>query len=276
VRATLATCSRQTFLVVLSVVTLIPLGFTFLTSLKFLRDIVSGELSFTPTLINYHELFVGSRGIFGRLLWNSLVTGVGSTLLVLFVGTLAAYSLSRFPWGRLVTGLVMGWLLFVNMLPPIVFVGPFYLLSRSLSLYDTPPAVILAHMVINMPLAIWMLQDFFREIPRELEEAALVDGCDQIQSFWRIILPIARPGLAATAILVFIFSWNEFLLALSLTSTPNANTLPVGIASFVQEHNIRYGEMAAASFLATLPALVMVFFAQRQIVRGLTLGALKG
>jgi len=171
---------------------------------------------------------------------------------------------------------VMGWLLFVNMLPPIVFVGPFYLLSRSISLYDTPPAVILAHMVINLPLAIWMLQDFFREIPRELEEAALVDGCDQIQSFWRIILPIARPGLAATAILVFIFSWNEFLLALSLTSTPNANTLPVGIAGFVQEHNIRYGEMAAASFLATLPALVMVFFAQRQIVRGLTLGALKG
>jgi multiple sugar transport system permease protein len=276
VRATLATCSRQAFLVTLSVVTLIPLGFTCLTSLKFLRDIVSGDLAFTPTLINFQELFVGSRGIFGRLLWNSLVTGVGSTLLVLCIGALAAYSLSRFPWGRLVMGLVMGWLLFVNMLPPIVFVGPFYLLSRSFLLYDTPLAVILAHMVINMPLAIWMLQDFFREIPRELEEAAQVDGCDQIQSFWRIILPIARPGLAATAILVFLFSWNEFLLALSLTNTPNASTLPVGIAGFVQEHNIRYGEMAAASFLATLPALVMVFFAQRQIVRGLTLGALKG
>jgi len=276
VKARFAGLSRHAFLVMMSVVTLIPLGFTFLTSLKYLRDIVSGDLSFTPTLFNYQELFAGSRGIFGRLLWNSLVTGLGSAFLVLFVGTLAAYSLSRFRWRRLVTSLVLGWLLFVNMLPHIVFVGPYYLLSRRLLLYDTPLAVILAHMVFNMPLAVWMLQDFFREIPHELEEAALVDGCNQIQSFWRIILPIARPGLAATAILMFVFSWNEFLFALSLTNTPNANTLPVGIASFVQEHNIRYGEMAAASFLATIPALVMVFFAQRQIVRGLTLGALKG
>jgi multiple sugar transport system permease protein len=130
--------------------------------------------------------------------------------------------------------------------------------------------------VLNLPFAIWMLQSFFADIPSELEEAAAIDGCNRMTTFLRIILPLARPGLFATAILTFIFSWKDFLFALTLTSTPAGMTIPVGIATFAQEYSVRYGEMAAAASLAIVPALVFVVFAQRHIVKGLTFGALKG
>jgi multiple sugar transport system permease protein len=162
------------------------------------------------------------------------------------------------------------------MLPPIIYVGPFYLISRALRIYDSPFAVIMAHVVLNLPLGVFMLYDFFAEIPHELEEAAWIDGASHIQTFWKVALPMIKPGLAATAVLVFIFSWKEFLFALSLTSTESGMTIPVGIAGFVQEYNVRYGEMSAAAIFASLPALVMVIFAQKHIIKGMTLGAVKG
>ena len=171
---------------------------------------------------------------------------------------------------------MLSWLLFLHMLPPIIFIGPFYLISRRLGIYDTVLAVVMAHTVLNLPLGIWILQSFFADIPKELEEAAAIDGCNKFQAFTRVILPLAQPGLAATALLVFVFSWKDFLFALSLTSTSSGMTVPVGIAAFAQEYNIRYGEMAAAAFFAIIPALILVVLAQRHIVKGLTLGALKG
>lgn len=264
------------FLLLVVVVILSPIAYTFLTSLKLFRDIITGAWFFEPTLANYRELFIGTRSNFARLTFNSLLAGAVTALIVLTVASLGAYSLSRLHWRRLWSGLILSWLIFLHMLPPIIFIGPFYLISRSIGIYDTVIAVVMAHTVLNLPLGVWMLQSFFAEIPEELEEAAAIDGCSRIGAFTRIILPLARPGIAATALLVFVFSWKDFLFALSLTSTPNSMTIPVGIAAFAQEWNIRYGEMAAAAFFAILPALVLVVLAQKHIVKGLTLGALKG
>jgi multiple sugar transport system permease protein len=264
------------FLVLVALYIIAPMLFTFATSLKYQRDIISGSFSFEPTMLNYDELFFGRRSSFIDLTRNSVVVGTGSMVVVIVTAALAAYSLSRFRWRKIYTAVIMSWLVFVHMLPPITLVGPFHLTARLLGIYDTPLAVIMAHTVLNLPLAFWMLHSYFTDIPLELEEAASIDGANRMQSFWRIILPLTKPGLAATAVLVFVFSWKDFLFALSLTRSKAATTIPVGIASFVQEYNIRYGEMAAAAFFATLPALILVAIAQRQIVKGLTLGALKG
>jgi len=261
-------------LVVLYIIT--PLLFTFATSLKLPRDVISGAFFFEPTLYNYDELFFGRRSSFVDLTRNSIVIGLGSMVAVIFSASLAAYSLARFRWRRIYTAVIMGWLVFVHMLPPITLVGPFHLAARLLGIYDTPLAIIMAHTVLNLPLAFWMLHSYYTDIPIELEEAASIDGASRLQSFRHIIIPLTRPGMAATAVLVFVFSWKDFLFALSLSRSNAASTIPVGIAGFVQEYNIRYGEMAAAAFFATLPALILVALAQRQIVKGLTLGALKG
>lgn len=267
---------RHLVLLAIVAVVLAPILYTLLTSFKFQRDIYTGSLLFEPTLRNYRALFVGSQGVFDRLILNSLIAGFGSTLLVLAVAALAAYSLTRFRWRPLWSALILGWLLFIYMLPPITFVGPFYLTARSLGLYDNPLTVGLAHVVLTLPFAVWLMQSFFREIPRELEEAAAIDGCSRAGAFWRIILPISRPGLFATGILTFIFSWKDFLFALVLTSTPKGNTIPIGIAGFVQEYNLRYGELSSAAILATIPAVILIVLAQRHIVKGMTMGAVKG
>jgi multiple sugar transport system permease protein len=267
---------RHTFLMGAVLMTLFPVVFTALTSLKYRRDIISGRFTFSPTLQNFRNLFEGSRGVFDQLTLNSLIAGLGSTLLVISIAALAAYGLSRFEWSKTWSGLILGWLLFVYMLPPITFAGPFYLIARQIGVYDSPVTLAVAHVVLTLPFAVWLLQSFFAEIPRELEEAAAIDGCTRGGAFWRIILPIARPGLFATAILTFIFSWKDFLFALVLTSTPAGNTIPVGIASFVQEYNLKFGEMSAAAILATIPAVILILFAQKHIVKGMTMGALKG
>ena len=190
------------------------------------------------------------------------------------IATLAAYSLERFKWPLWFTGVLGGWIMLMHMIPGVTLVGPIYLMFRSFGLYDTKLGVILVHTLINLPLSIWIIQSFLQELPCELEEAALIDGCGYFTSFLRVVVPLVAPGLAAVAILTFVFSWNEFLYALNLTSMKTA-TIPVAIAKFAQQYEIRYGEMSAAAFFATLPAVVFLFIAQRQIVKGLTLGALK-
>lgn len=277
VNATAAKIFGHSVLISVVLFTLAPLAYTLLTSLKLFRDIISGSFfQFVPTMRNYEELFFGSRNSFVELTRNSILIGIGTMIVVVFVAALGAYSLSRFRWPSLVNNVIMGWLLFINMLPPIVFVGPLYLTARSLGIYDTLIAVILGHTILNLPLGFWMLRSYFAEVPHEIEEAARVDGGNRWQIFRLVVIPLTRPGLAATAILVFVFSWKDFLFALSLTSTSAASTIPVGIASFAQEYNIRYGEMAAAAFFATIPALLLVVLAQRWIIQGLTTGAIKG
>lgn len=254
--------------------TLFPFLFTFIISIKYLRDIATGTLIFTPTLVNYERLFFSRQAAFLTNTVNSVVVAVGTTVLVMAVSTLAAYSLQRFRWPRLFTGIIGGWILLIHMIPGVTIVGPFFLMFRSLGIYDTQLALILAHTTINLPISIWILQSFLEDLPRELEEAALIDGCSHFGTFRRVVVPLIAPGLAAVAVLTFIFSWNEFLFALNLTSIKTA-TIPVGIARFAQQYEIRYGEMGAAAVFATIPAVIFVAIAQRQIVKGLTLGALK-
>lgn len=258
------------------IITFLPMLVTLMTSLKYTRDIISGSLVFKPTLSNYQAVFSPQGGDFIRLLANSVIASVGSTIIVIAIASLAAYSISRFAWPKWVGGTILGWLLFSQMLPPIVFVGPYYLMSRSLGIYNTPAALVMAYIVIDFPLAMFILRRFFADVPKEIEEAATIDGANHSTTFFRIIVPIVAPGITAAGLLSFVFSWNDFIFALSLTSSPQGMTIPVGIANFSQQYQILYGQMSAGAFFAAIPAIILVIFAQRYITTGLALGSVKG
>lgn len=252
--------------------TVLPFVFTVATSFKLHRDIAAGNWVFTPTFNNYVRLFTDDSS-FSAMARNSVVVAVVATAIVVAVGGMAAYSLTRFNWPRwLVRGLI-GWLIVVHLIPPVTFIFPLYSTIRSAGFYDSPIAVIVGHVVFLLPLTTFILLDFFQSVPKSIIEAARLEGADNLTLFTRIVLPLVSSGIGAAAILAFIFSWREYAFALSVSSTTAAATIPVGIASFVQENSIIYGEMAAASTLALIPALIGIFFAQKRIVGGLTLGA---
>ena len=236
--------------------------------------ILSGTWSFTPTLDNYADVLFSRRSDFLAGVRNSLIVATASTAIVLVVGTLAAYSLHRFAWARWVTLGFLGWTLAFHAIPVLTLVGPWYLAFKQLGLYDTRAALILTHVSVNLPMAVWLMMSFFRDLPPEIEQAALVDGCHPLSAFWYVVLPLVVPGLIAAGVLAFVFSWNEFSIALNLVSQTNA-TVPVVVAKFAQDYEIQHGQMAAASILATIPALVLMVFGQRFIVQGLTMGSVK-
>lgn len=231
-------------------------------------------LSFAPTLAHYREAFVARS--FARYLLNSAFVAVSSTLCAVTLGTLAAYALARLEMrGRTAERLSL-WILSTRMFPPIVTVVPLFLMMRDLRLLNTLAALVVVHAGFNLPFVVWMMRGFFREIPRDLEEAARVDGDTRLGALRRVVLPLAAPGLAATAVFCLIVSWNEFLLALALTQTDAAMTLPVAIAGRVTQYEIRWGVMSAAGVVAMTPILLFALAVQRHLVRGLSLGAVKG
>ena len=262
-------------LLVLAVVAVIgPFAWILTASFKYQIAIYSGEWPFTPTLSNYVEVLFGRRSDFVGNVVNSLIVASVSTALVLVVGTLAAYSLHRFRWPAWVSAGFLGWTLVFHMIPVLTLIGPWYVAFRELGLYDTRIALILTHVTINLPMTVWLMRSFFGEVPPEIEEAARVDGCGAFEASRRITLPLVIPGLIAAGVLAFIFSWNEFPVALSLTSRDLA-TVPVAIARFAQQYEIQHSQMAAASIVSTIPAVILMALGQRFIVRGLTLGAVK-
>jgi multiple sugar transport system permease protein len=264
-----------TTLVALAVAAVLgPFAWILTASFKYQIAIYSGEWPFTPTLSNYAEVLFGRRSDFVGNVVNSLIVASASTALVLIVGTLAAYSLQRFRWPVWVSAGFLGWTLVFHMIPVMTLIGPWYVAFREVGLYDTRVALILTHVTINLPMTVWLMRAFFREIPPEIEEAALVDGCRPLEAFRHVTLPLVVPGLIAAGILAFIFSWNEFPVALSLTSRDLA-TVPVAIARFAQQYEIQHSQMAAASIVSTIPAVILMALGQRFIVRGLTLGAVK-
>ncbi len=197
-----------------------------------------------------------------------------TTLLSLLVGSLAAFALA---WiGFRGKGVLLAVALAISMFPPISTVSPLYLIIRALELRDTWWALVATHTTFALPLTLWILTSFFREIPSEIYKAAQMDGCTPLQAFFRVILPLSAPGLVAAAILVFIFSWNEFLFALSFTTTEASRTIPVGIALFPGLHEIPYGDIAAASIVVTIPVVLIALIFQRRMVEGITAGAVKG
>ncbi|KQV37015.1 carbohydrate ABC transporter permease [Rhizobium sp. Root1204] len=251
-----------------------PFLWVALQSFKYEIEILKGSWIFPPTLFNYADVLYSRRSDFPGNVLNSLIVAVVSTIFVLIVGTLAAYSLSRLKWHKWISGGFLGWTLIFNMIPPLTLVGPWYLIFREIGLSGTLTAVIFTHITLHLPMTIWMMMAYFSDLPKDLEEAAMVDGCRRIDAFWKISLPLVRPGLIAAGVLAFVFSWNEFSVALNLTSRATA-TVPVAIARFAQQYEIQYGQMAAASILSTLPALILMFFGQRFVVQGLTMGAVK-
>jgi multiple sugar transport system permease protein len=273
-RARAEAVALHTGLAVAAVIVLFPFAWIALAAFKTQISLLSGEVAFTPTAANFDELLFSSTSDYIANFANSFVIAGCSTLIVLATATLAAYSIERMAWPRMaVHAFLLGAAVF-NAIPAITLVGAWYVMFRAIGLYNTYAAVILAHATLNLPIGIWLMATFVREVPPELEEAARIDGAGTLAMIWRVIVPVVMPGIAATAILVFIHSWNEFVVALNLTARQTA-TVPVAIAKYAQENETRYGEMAAGAVLSTLPALLLLFVAQRHIVRGLTAGAVK-
>jgi trehalose/maltose transport system permease protein len=256
-------------------VALVPV--LWIASLSFKDPATIADGSFLPrrwTLQNYRGIFETS--LFTRALVNSIGIALIATLLSVVVGSMAAYAVARlrFP-GK---GLLVGATLLIAMFPAISLVSPLFNLWRQLGLFDTWPGLIIPYLTFSLPLAIYTLSAFFRDIPWELERAARVDGATPFQAFTRVIAPLAAPGMVTTAILVFIFCWNDFVFAISLTSTNASRTVPAAIAFFsgASQFQTPIGSIAAAGVVITIPIIIFVFLFQRRIVAGLTSGAVKG
>lgn len=230
--------------------------------------------NFTPTLVHYTEAFFNRS--FGRLMITSAIVSILSTVCAMATGTLAAYALARLSLPRLLDKRLSFWILSTRMFPPIVTAVPIFLMMRDVRLLNTITSLVIVYTAFNLPFVVWMMRGFFQELPRELEEAAMIDGDSRLGAMRRVVLPLAAPGLAATAVFCLIVSWNELLFALVLTQSEASMTLPVGIAGQVTQYEIKWGTMSAAGAVAMIPILVFALAVQRYLVRGLSLGAVKG
>jgi multiple sugar transport system permease protein len=252
---------------------LFPIFWMVLTSFKTTAQAFTSVpiLFFTPTLENYREVLLGRN--FLHYIQNSLLIGLVSTLLTLALAVTVAYPLARYALrgDRQLTS----WILSLRIIPPIVSVVPLYIIFSRVNLVDQYPALIIMYTFMNLPLSVWMLRGFFADIPRELEEAALVDGSTPIGSFFRVALPLVAPGLAATGMLSLIFCWNEFLFANVLTAA-RTKTAPVGLTEYATPVSVLWTQIMAAGTIVVLPVLAIGVFIQRYLVRGLALGAVKG
>lgn len=254
---------------------LVPVLWILSLSLKSPATLADGN--FIPrewSLENYKNIFATSE--FTRALVNSIGIAIIATAIAVVFGTMAAYAIARldFPGKNLLVGVS----LLIAMFPQVSLVSPLFEIERSLGLFDTWPGLILPYITFALPLAIYTLSAFFREIPWELEKAAKMDGATPGQAFRRVIAPLAAPGVFTTAILVFIFCWNDFLFAISLTSTEQSRTVPVALSFFTGSSQFEdpAGSIAAAAVVITIPIILFVLFFQRRIVAGLTSGAVKG
>jgi multiple sugar transport system permease protein len=254
---------------------LFPFYWLINTSLKTGADLSSARLlPPRPTLANYESIFRNAD--FVKALRNSAIVSISTTVIALVIGSFAAYALARLRFSR--KFLLLALILSISTFPPIAVAAPVFKLWTDIGLYNTYIGLILPSLTFALPLAIYILTSFFREIPRELEEAALVDTATHFQAFRKVIVPLAAPGLVTAGLLTFIFVWNEFLFAITLTSTPDVRTVPAAIQFFTgsQRFEIPLGTISAASVIVTIPLILIVVLFQRRIVAGLTAGAVKG
>lgn len=288
---TLKRIIQYTILIFWSIFMLFPVYWAFASSLMEPVDVFAmpPKWFFQPTLHNYQVVFGltiptelegvseemqgAGQSQFPNYLLNTVVIAIGSTLLSLAVGTTAAYALAR---GRIRSrnAILIG-ILATRLIPPVVILVPIYILWRNLHLLNTYSGMILAFLTFNLPFTIWMMHSFFLDLPEELEDAAMVDGCSRTVALVRIVLPLAAPGLAATAVFVFLTSWNEFLFA-SVLAGGSVKTLAPTILSYITDKAILWGRLYAASCAILLPVLILTFFVQRFMGRGLVGGAVKG
>ena len=265
---------RHCILMITVLVVIFPFLWILSASFKRQIDLLLGKVFFDPTLSSYIDVLFSRTSDFVRNFANSIIIGSSSTVLVLAIATLAAFSLYRMRWPSWVLHTVLGWSIVFHMIPPITLAGAWYGMFRAIGLDNTHLGIILAHITLHLPMALWMMGVFIRDVPKDLLEAATIDGAHTGGVLWHVVLPIVKPGLAATGILTFIFSWNEFPVVLTLSERATA-TVPIGIGKYAQENTIAFTQMAAASMLSIIPATILLIVAQRLIVRGLTSGALK-
>ncbi len=264
---------RYLALVVLAILCVGPILIMFLTSFKTQSQTFTTGLSFffVPTLENYRDVIFDSS--FGRYLINSLIVGVVATLLTLLLGCMASYGLARFSFaGRKTIAYAT---LMLRTVPLAVIAVPVFMIWSDWKLTNSLFGLILLYVAVNLPFTIWLLYGFVLQVPVELEEAASIDGCRPWKIFWRIVLPLIRPGLAAAAIFTFRIAWNEFILALVLTDR-STRTLPVAASLFVTDIGVEWGKLMALATLIAMPPLIFTFLAARQVISGLTAGAVKG
>ena len=263
-------------LAVFVVIYLFPLYWLLNTSIKPRAELFGA----TPTLIAQRptlEPYVNvlfERG-FIELLRNSLLVCSLTVLLTLTISLAITYPITRLPVSRRLRVGVLNWALSLRFLPPIAVVVPYFVVVRTVGLYNSPLALVLVYTLSNLPFGIWMLKGFLSEVPLELEEAAYVDGATRSQAFRRILLPLVAPGLLASAVIIFAFCWSEFLFALILTATRDAQTFPVGVQGLVTQFEIIWNQMAAAGVIAIAVPLVLMFLARRYVLAGLTFGVIR-
>jgi multiple sugar transport system permease protein len=261
--------------VLICVFCLFPFYWLINVSLKSGADLSSSDIfPPAPTLDNYDSIFKNDN--FTSALKNSVIITTITTILALIVGSFAAYALARLRFKR--KFLLLAAILSISTFPAIAIAAPIFQLWNDVGLYDTRIGLIIPYLTFALPLAIYILTSFFKEIPKELEEAALVDGATYFQAFRKVVLPLAAPGLVTAGLLTAFFVWNEFLLAVTLTSSPDAFTVPVSVANFTgaERFEIPLGSISAASVVITIPLVLAVIIFQKRIVAGMTAGAVKG
>lgn len=261
-------------LAICAAIVILPVIWTVAAGFRTQISLLMGQIAFSPVWYNFQEVLFSKTSDFLLNYRNSIIVGVLSTALCVGVSTLAAFSLNRTRWSGRVVSVFLAWTLIFHMIPPVALASAWFTMARTIGLDNTFTGLILAHATLNLPMAIWLMSVFVREVPKELEEAAIMDGATMPVLLWNVVLPVIAPGLAATSILTFVFSWNEFAVSLALTTKQTA-TVPVAIAKFAQDFEIQYTQMAASAALAMLPALIVLLVAQRYIVKGLTQGAVK-
>ena len=264
--------------IIFAIWTLFPIIWAVITSFKEPGDSYKPTFipykQFKPTLYAWKDAFVNTRDRTLRSLRNSIVIASLSSIVVLLLGAFAGYSLARYEFKKWKNKDIALWILSNRMFPPVAVMIPYFLIMQNLHLLDNLLGIIMVHVTMNLPLSVWLMLDFYSELPKDLEEAAMIDGCGHLKAFFYIALPIAAPGLVAVYVLSFIFSWNEFLFVIVL-GFKKAMTLPVLIAGSLTVRGLDFWKVSSLSILSIIPPVILAVILSRYLVRGLTMGAIK-
>jgi len=278
-RKCLSSIGIGAILIVFSIWTLFPFLYIAITAFKLPGESYTLDfipwLQFHPSMYSWKVVLGTQGGRTIKALINSVVVATVSSFIVLLLGCLSGYALSRFVFEKWKNKDIAVWILSNRMFPPIAIVIPLFLIMRTLRLLDTRSGLIIAHTLYNLPLAVWLMLDFFNELPKDIEEAALVDGCSRLSVFFKIAIPLSSSGLVAVYVLCFIFSWSELLFVVSL-SYSKAMTLPVMISGALSVRGLDFWKVSALTLIAVIPPIILATTMSKYLVRGLTLGAVKG
>ncbi|MBN2324832.1 MAG: carbohydrate ABC transporter permease [Spirochaetes bacterium] len=265
---------RYFLILLLLVFVLFPFFYMVSTAFKAEDDLFSAPPKFLPRVLTLSNFQQALQPKFIRYFMNSFIVTIGTTIIVIAVALFSSYAFSRLRFrGR---KFLLKIIIFTQLFPLIVIIIPIYILYNKMRIVNTHLSLIIAYLAFTVPVGVWMLRGFFKNIPYNLEEAAMVDGCTRLTAFIRVVLPLARPGISATAVYIFIVTWQEFMFALTMLTGEKMRTLPVGILDFIRQYGVNWGGLMALSTLITVPVFILFLILQRQFISGLTQGSVKG